>query len=132
MRILRIIIVNSVMFCAPLGAMVPAETFNFPGLPPDVQRIIQMMALKNIPRKSIRRTGKNLDHYARINKSFHAFINKPSHMKLLITLMERRSSDKTEFHLGRGFRNMPGVQNKEVQEWLESRKHYPLPWSVYF
>jgi len=128
---LKIVAAFALLYNPPLWAMdhtfrtqseVEAEPFNFPGLPHDVQRIIQMMALQNIPRYNFAKSCRNLSAYTLTSKSFHAFANKPANTKLLVVEMGRRIDGKNEVDMALGLKNMRGMQSKEVQNWVDLRK----------
>lgn len=117
------------LFCLPAKAMLapgdplPLEqVFNFMALPGDVQRIIQMMVLKNIPHAELKDSIKKLSHFAVINQSFHSFINKSGNTKMLVMAMGSRIKGKHELDIALGLKSMPGMKSQEVQQWIKQRE----------
>ncbi len=107
---------------------------TFKEIPHDVERIIQMMALQDIPQMELKETLKNLANFTRVNKSFHAFVNNPKNMKLLLMAMARTVEDHDELTLAKGLKNMPGMKSTEVQEYINLReqqipREYELAWN---
>lgn len=125
---LRILLICLSFYC-PAKAMLargeqpPSQpVFNFTALPGDVQRIIQMMLLKNIPQPGLGDSLQNLDQFARISKSFHSFINNPRNTKILVMEMGRCIKGKNELDIALGLKNMPGIKSKEIQQWIKQRE----------
>jgi len=123
------VLLLSLLFLQRANAMlVPGDqqpsdlVFNFMALPHDVRRIIQMMALQEIPQKELKDSLANLANFARSSKSFHAFINVPCNTKVLLKEMGRRIKGKHELAIAAGLKNMPGVKSDEVQNWIKQRE----------
>jgi len=140
----RLLLLLLLFFCAPSWGMedlvlrINANQLSFSTLPHDVQRIIQAMALQNIPhialedtlcargmtkstRTDLSETVKNMAHFAQINKSFHAFLNNPKNIKLLLLALAHTIIYHDELSLAHGLKNMPGMRNVEIKKWIAQR-----------
>lgn len=99
---------------------------------------LEKTALENLPNEillpiveklivpnDLDQTIENIKSFATVNRQFNNLINEPQNMKWLIAAIYSKgvgSKLKTASLL----KNMPGVQNKEVQEWLNLHKLYVL------
>lgn len=67
-------------------------------------------------------TLQNIRNATLTNQQFHNLINDKQFTKLLIQKLATNIPGKDELDIARTLQNMPGVQSKEVQEWLAQRK----------
>jgi len=93
-------------------------SFPFGQLPGDVQRLIQLKAMHNIPQPELAGTLRNLANFTLVNKSFHRFINKPANTQLLLTTLAATVHHVTPVNFAHHVKNMPGIQSVETQSWL--------------
>lgn len=96
-------------------------TATFDGIPKDTQRIIQTYALSNLSGHNMSITFQNISDFALINKSFHTFLNEPKNLKKLILYVTDHFF-YNEISLSQKLKNMPGIQNIHMQEWLKQRQ----------
>ena len=66
-------------------------------------------------------TLQNIRNAALTNQRFRNLINDKQFTKPLIQKLATNIKGKDELDIARALKNMPGVQNKEIQEWLAQR-----------
>ncbi len=90
-------------------------------LPVDVQKIIQSYLSSSIVADSLQQTVENITNFALINRSFRDFLNNPKNLIYVIQMMADRIHRIDENSVARGLKNMPGMQNSEVTQWLKMK-----------
>lgn len=119
---------------AQVYAMQPVELSQAPQtsyqagysvLPPEIKRIIQKNVLDNlIVKDDLETTQENILNFSLINQSFRKFLNEPDNIIWLITAIKEKilSHYRDEVYIAQALKNLPGISNLKVQQWLEKLK----------
>ena len=110
---ITIYIIGLVAVCSLRAMEKPQESLGT--MPSEIKTHI----FKNLITDDLVTTLKNISSFAQVNKEFNQIINDPQNMKWLIQTLANRIRGKNELSIAQGLKNFPGVQSKEVQEWLK-------------
>lgn len=101
----------------------PERVPYFKSLPTEVRRIIQKMVINSIVTDDEQATQKNLQNFARISSDFRKALNEPETLIFLIEKLADVFWPYSENYIAKvWFKNMPGIKEKKIQDWLEHIK----------
>jgi ankyrin repeat protein len=122
MKILLVLVLLMPMsvFCAEAPLQQSQQSMaSLAGLPTELKQQISRINAQTGPLLNIAARAKGILNLAATNRAFRAAVNDPKNMLIILQSLPTKAA---ALYLADKLAQMPGIQSKQVQEWLKSIK----------